>query len=203
MLVVKSRRSAFLRGAPALLLAVCLAAAGVAASTVEPTTAMAQDTDRITMDFVGFGFNPDFYAVVQGSKLAGQSLVIYKIGGQGPTLVYPLAGTSLQKALNSREVAPYGIQANHVAGMVAPAGFQLGGMIIGENLQLTLSAGGQSMTLGYATIFTNPLKTKVAEISIKDAFWTPDSKRVVIILNQKLDGDWPVNTDMVASYVLN
>ncbi|MCL2326750.1 MAG: hypothetical protein FWC40_09700 [Proteobacteria bacterium] len=200
---MKSLKNVFLRGVPAFLLAVCLVAAGVVASTVEPTAAMAQDTDRITMDFVGFGFNPDFYAVVQSSRLAGQSLVIYKIGGQGPTLVYPLAGTSLQKALTSREVAPYGIQANHVAGMTAPAGFQLGGMIIGENLQLTLSAGDQSMTLGYATIFGTPRKDKFAQISIKNAFWTPDSRRVVIVLNQKLDGDWPVDTDMVASYALN
>lgn len=167
-----------------------------------PAEAQAQDTDKITMQFVGFGFNPDFYAVVQGSKLSGQSLVIYKIGGQAPTLVYPLRGTSLDKALKSKEVSPYGIQGGHVTGMVAPAGYQLGGMVIGENLQLTLSAGEQSMTLGYATIFSDPTKRKQAQISIQSAYWTADSKRVVIILNQQLDGDWPVDTDMVAAYTL-
>ncbi len=167
-----------------------------------PSEVQAQDTDKVTIQFVGFGVNPDFYAVVQGSKLAGQSLVIYKIGGKGPSLVYPLNGVSLAKALQSKEVAPFGIQANYAEGMASPAGWQLGGMVIGENLQLTLSAGGQSMTLGYATIFMSPDKKKAAAISIKSAFWTPDSKRLVIILNQKLDGDWAVDTDMVAAYTL-
>ena len=69
--------------------AACLACAGFAAVSSSPADAVAQDTDKITMDFVGFGFNPDFYAIVQGSKLSGKSLVIYNVGGQGPTLVYP------------------------------------------------------------------------------------------------------------------
>ena len=188
-----------------LLVAMCLACAGLFAISVAPSEVSAQDTDTITMEFIGFGVNPDFYAIVQGSKLSGKSLVIYKVGGKGPSLVYPLSSTSLEKALKSKEVAPFHIQTDpstYKAGAVAPAGFQLGGMVIGENLQLTLSAGDQSMTLGYAQIFSNPLKTKQAQISIKNAFWTPDSKRVVIILNQKLDGDWPVNTDMVAAYTL-
>lgn len=181
----------------------CLAAAGWLAVSAAPAEVLAQDTDKITMQFLGFGANPDFYALVQGSNLSGKSLVIYQVGGQGPKVVYPLKGTTLEKALASKEIAPYGINANYVAGMKAPAGFTLGGMVIGENMQLTLSAGEQSMTLGYAQIFTNPTKTKVAQISIVNAFWTPDSKRVVIVLNQKLDGDWPVDTDMVAAYSLN
>ena len=188
-----------------VLIAICLAFAGLLAVSVAPAEVSAQDTDVITMEFVGFGANPDFYAIVQSSKLSGKSLVIYKVGGKGPSLVYPLSSTSLEKALKSKEVAPFHMQTDpgtYVSGVVAPAGFKLGGMVIGENLQLTLSAGDQSMTLGYALIFSNPLKTKMAQISIKNAFWTPDSKRVVIILNQKLDGDWPVNTDMVAAYTL-
>lgn len=184
-------------------IAVCLACAGFMAVSSVPADASAQDTDKITMQFVGFGANPDFYALLQGSKLSGQSLVIYKVGGQGPTLVYPLRGVSLEKALTSKEVAPFGIQGGYVAGMTAPAGYQLGGMVIGENLQLTLSAGGQQMTLGYAPIFANPTKTKVAAVSIVNAFWTADSKRVVIILNQKLDGDWAVDSDIVAAFSLN
>lgn len=183
--------------------AACLACAGFMAVSSVPADAVAQDTDKITMQFVGFGVNPDFYALVQGSKLSGQSLVIYKVGGQGPTLVYPLRGVSLEKALKSKEVAPFGIQGGYVAGLMAPAGYQLGGMVIGENLQLTLSAGDQQMTLGYAPIFSNPTKTKVAQVSIVNAFWTADSKRVVIILNQKLDGDWAVDSDLVAAFSLN
>ena len=193
----------YLKILSSVVVAACLACAGFAAVSSSPADAVAQDTDKITMDFVGFGFNPDFYAIVQGSKLSGKSLVIYKVGGQGPTLVYPLNGSSLEKALKSKEVSVYGINGNYVPGLVAPAGYQLGGMVIGENMQLTLSAGEQSMTLGYAPIFSNPTKTKVAQISIKNAFWTPDSKRVVILLNQKLDGDWPVNTDVVAAFALN
>lgn len=183
-------------------LAACLAFASFLAISVQPTEVIAQDTDKITMQFVGFGANPDFYAILQSSKLGGKSLVIYQIGGQGPKLVYPLTKTSLEAALQSKEVAPFGIQANYVAGMAAPAGYQLGGMVIGETLQLTLSAGQQSMTLGYAPIFSNPTKTKVAQMSIVNAFWTPDSKRVVIILHQTLDGDWPVDSDVIAAYTL-
>lgn len=199
---MKKYRS-FLKIFGSVAVAACLAFAGFAAVSSSPSDALAQDTDKITMDFVGFGFNPDFYAIIQGSKLSGKMLVIYKVGGQGPTLVYPLAGTTLEKALKSKEVSVYGINGNYVPGLVAPAGYQLGGMVIGENLQLTLSVGEQSMTLGYAPIFSNPTKTKVAQISIKNAFWTPDSKRVVILLNQKLDGDWPVDTDVVAAFTLN
>ncbi len=190
-------RSLFALGA-----AVCFVGAAISGVTMAPMEAQAQDTDKITMDFVGFGVNPDFYAIVQGSQLAGKSLVIYKVGGQGPVLVYPLKGVSLDKALASKEVAPYGIRGGHHEGMVSPVGWQLGGMVIGENLQLTLSAGGQSMTLGYAALFTSPSKKKVAAVSIKSAYWTPDSKKLVIILNQKLDGDWSMDSDMVAAYTL-
>lgn len=185
-----------------LAFAACLAFASFVAVTAAPADVHAQDTDKITMEFLGFGTNPDFYAIVQGSKLSGKSLVIYQIGGQGPSLVYPLKGVTLEKALQSKEVSVFGIQAGYTPGMIAPAGYTLGGMVIGENLQLTLSVGTDSMTLGYAPIFTNPTKTKVADITIKNAFWTPDSKRVVILLNQKLGGDWPVDTDIVAAFSL-
>lgn len=185
-----------------LVISACLASAGFLILSSAPIEATAQDADTITMQFVGFGANPDFYAIVQGSKLSGQSLVIHKVGGTGPLLVYPLKGTTLEKALTSKEVAPYGIQGGYVAGLTAPAGYQLGGMVIGENLQLTLSAGADQMTLGYAPIFANPTKTKVASINIVNAFWTADSKRVVIILHQKLDGDWPVDSDMIAAFSL-
>ena len=186
-----------------IAIAACLACAGIVAVSHSPADALAQDDDKITMDFLGFSSNPDFYAIIQGSKLSGKSLVIYKIGGQGPTLVYPLAGTTLEKALKSKEVSVYGINSNYTAGMTAPAGYQLGGMVMGENMQLTLSLGEQSMTLGYAPIASNPTKTKYAQISFKNAFWTPDSKRVVILLNQKLDGDLPIDADMVAAFALN
>lgn len=186
-----------------LAIAVCLAGAALFAVSTVPTEVLAQEgTDVITMEFVGFGSNPDFYAIVQGSKLSGKSLVIYQIGASTPTLVYPLKSKSVEKALASKEVAPYGIQATQVAGLQAPAGYTLGGMVIGETMQLTLNAGNQSSTLGYAPLFTDPTKTKVAQASIKNAYWTPDSKRVVIILNQKLTGDWAVDTDIVAAYTL-
>lgn len=200
---MKSLKQFIVRSLFSLGAAVCFVGASLAGVTMAPVEAQAQDTDKVTMEFVGFGFNPDFYAVVQGSKLAGQSLVIYKVGGQGPTLVYPLRnGVTLAKALASKEVAPYAIQAGHVQGFTSPVGWQLGGQVIGENLQLTLSASGQTMTLGYALLFTSPDKKKVAQASIKNVYWTPDSKRVVIILNQKLDGDWAVDSDMVAAYLL-
>lgn len=184
-------------------IATACATASVLAAPLLPADACAQDTDKITIQFLGFGANPDYYAVLQSSRLSGKSLVIHQIGAQGPKLVYPLQKTSLEAALKSKEVAVYGIQANYAAGLTAPAGFQLGGMLFGENMQLTLSAGGQSMTLGYAPVFSNPQKTQVAQVSIVNAFWTQDSKRVVVILNQKLDGDWPVNTDVLAAFMLN
>jgi hypothetical protein len=185
-----------------LVACVCLAGVSFVAMTMAPVEAHAQDTDKVTVEFVGFGAINDFYAVVQGSELAGKSLVIYQVGGQGPVLVYPLKKVSLQKALASKEVAPYGIQAGHASGLVSPAGWQLGGMVVGENLQLTLSAGGQSMTLGISPLFTSADKKKTAEVKIKDAFWTPDSKKLVIIINQKLDGDWAIDSDMVMAYTL-
>ena len=188
-----------------LAVAACLAAAACVAVSAAPTEVLAQDTGVITMEFVGFGINPDFYAIVQGSKLSGKSLVIYQIGGQAPILVYPLKGKSVAKILKSKEVAPYNIQTSpesYVSGFTAPAGYKLGGMVIGETLQLTLSAGEKSQNLGYAPIFSNPTKSKFAEVRIKNAYWSPDSKRVIIILNQKLDGDWPVNTDLIAAYNL-
>ena len=185
-----------------LAVAAFLAVAAISAVSAFPTEILAQDTDVITMEFIGFGANPDYYAVVQGSKLSGKSLVIYQMGGNGPTLVYPLKGKNVDKALKSKEVAPYGIQFNHVTGATAPAGYSLSGLIRGENMELTLVAGTQSSTLGYAVIFSDPTKTKVAKVTIKNVYWTPDSKRVVIILNQKLDGDWAVDTDIVAAYTL-
>ncbi len=200
---MKIQNSRFYKCLQVIAIAACLACAGFIAVSANPADVLAQDTDKITMEFIGFGANPDFYAIVQGSKLSGKSLVIYKVGGQGPTLVYPLRGITLAQALSSKEVAPYGIQAdNYAAGMKAPAGYQLGGMVIGENLQLTLSAGEQQMTLGYAAIFSDPTRKKTAQVRIKSAYWTADSKRVVIILNQQLDGDWPVDTDMVAAFTL-
>lgn len=188
-----------------LAVAACLAAAACVAVSAAPTEVLAQDADVITIEFIGFGVNPDFYAIVQGSKNAGKSLVIYQIGGQAPILVYPLKGKSVAKILKSKEVAPYNIQTapeTYVTGFTAPAGYQLGGMVIGETLQLTLSAGDKTKNLGYAPIFSNSTKTKFAQVRIKNAYWSPDSKRVIIILNQKLDDDYPVNTDLVAAYTL-
>ena len=59
-----------------IAIAACLAFASLAAVSTSPSDAVAQDTDKITMDFVGFGFNPDFYAIIQGSKLSGNCLSV-------------------------------------------------------------------------------------------------------------------------------
>ena len=89
-------------------LAMGIGLATIWATSFAPTEAVAQDTDKISMQFVGFGANPDFYAILQSSKLGGKALVIYQIGGQGPKLVYPLNKTSLEAALQSKEVAVFG-----------------------------------------------------------------------------------------------
>lgn len=160
--------------------------------------------ETLTVDFVAYStVNPDFYAIVRGSKAGGYSLVINSVGNPAPLLIYPLgSGVTVEKALASKEVAPYGLTQKAVSGFKAPAGYALTGQLLGENLVLMLSAGDQKMNLGMTQVFTSPDKSKVAAIVVKNAHWSPDSTRVVIIIHQKLDGDWSVDADIVAAYKL-
>ena len=164
--------------------------------------AFASTEEKIEVEFLGFGANPDFYGVLQKDKLAGDMVIIYQIGQPAPITSYSLEGTSLKKALASAELSPYGISNKGVEGATASQGYTLTGSAIGAQFQIQLSAGGQSVTLGYVPISSDPTGTDVAKVSIKKVFWTADGLRVVILLNQKLKGEWGMDTDTVAAFAL-
>ncbi len=164
--------------------------------------AMASMDEKITIEFVGFGANPDFYAIAQSDALAGKVLIVYQVGVPTPIASMPLQGTTLKKALASPTIAPYAIGDKGVSGATSPAGFTLVGQGTGAVFHVAITNGTDSVTLGYIPVFTDPTGLLFAAVSIKAVFWTADSSRVVLILNQKLGGEWPMDTDVAAAYAL-
>lgn len=164
--------------------------------------ALAGSGGELETKFVGFGSNPDFYAVQQEDDLAGKNVIIYQIGNPAPAASMSLEGTSLKKALQSATLAPYAITDAGVTGVTAPQGYSIAGKAVNNQYQIGITNGSESVTLGYAPILGDPSGMEFATVTVKSVHWTADGTRVVIILNQKLSGDWPVNTDTVAAFKL-
>lgn len=165
--------------------------------------APAEAASKVRVDFVGFGANPDFYAVVHKDKLAGDSLAVYQIGNPAAVTVVSLEGTSKSKALKSPQVAAYNIQTSgHVSDAKAPQGWTLFGSQIGNQLQVGLQLGADQSTLGYVAVAADPSGADFAKASVSGVHWSADGSRVVVVINQKLGGDWPMDADTLAAYTL-
>lgn len=168
------------------------------------TTAWAGSDEKIRVEFMGFGANPDFYSVIHKDKLAGNTLAVYQIGSPQAVASVTLEGRSAKSALKSPQIAPYKIQTSgHTTGAKAPSGaYQLFGTQVGAQFQIGLTDGSAQSTLGYLPVPTDPNNTEFAKTSVKSVHWSADGSRVVIILNQKLGGEWPMDTDTLAAYAL-
>lgn len=179
-----------------------LFAALVAFALVAPTEAFAGHDEKIEYKFVGFGTNPDFYGVHLQDKMAGDSLLVFQVGTPTPIASYSLDGTSLSKALKSAEIAPYALTDKGVTGETAEQGYTLIGKLVGVQFQLSLTMGGEEGTLGYVAVMSDPTHTEFATMKVKSVHWTKDGSRVVVILNQKLGGEWPMDSDTLAAFSL-
>ncbi|OIP30846.1 MAG: hypothetical protein AUK47_23945 [Deltaproteobacteria bacterium CG2_30_63_29] len=167
-----------------------------------PAVAFAGHDEKIEYKFVGFGTNPDFYGIHLQDEIAGDSLLVFQVGTPTPIASYPLEGTSLSKALKSAEIAPYALTDKGITGETAEQGYTLVGKTFGAQFQLSLKMGAEEGTLGYVAVVSDPTRTEYAAIKVKSVHWTKDGTRVVVILNQKLGGEWPMDSDTLAAYSL-
>ncbi len=172
------------------------------ATLVAPSSAMAGHEEKIELKFLGFGTNPDFYGVVQKDKVAGDTLMVYQVGMPAPGASLFLEGISVKKALKSPAFSGYGIGVVGVNGPTAAQGYTLVGQAVGVQFQVGLTNGTDQVTLGYAPVASDPTGGELAVVSIKSVHWTQDGARVVVILHQKLSGDWPMDSDSLVAFAL-
>lgn len=184
----------------AMLLAIV---AGLVLIVMAPGTAHAK-ANKTRIEFVGFGTNPDFYAVVHKDPLAGDSLAVYQVGAPVAVAVVDLEGTNKSKALKSPNLAPYGIQTSgHVSDAKAPQGWSMFATQVGAQLQLGLTDGTSQSTLGYVALNTDTSGTKSSKAKMTSVHWSADGSRVVVIYNETLDdGEYELDADRIAAYTL-
>lgn len=175
---------------------------GLALALLTPQSADAR-TNKIRIEFVGFGTNPDFYAVVHKDPLAGDSLAVYQVGAPSAVAAVSLDGTSKSKALKSAQLAPYAIQTSgHVSGAKAPQGWSLFAGQVGAQLQVGLTDGSAQSTLGYLPLSTDSTGTESATGKVTGVFWSADGSRVVVVYNETLDDERALDVDRIAAYTL-
>jgi hypothetical protein len=170
--------------------------------SVLPLMAQASSDEKIEIEFVGFGTNPDFYGIVQKDDLAGSVLIVYQIGVPAPVASASLEGSSLKKALALPNIAPYGLSNKGLEGLTAAQGYSLVGTAVGNQFQISITNGQASVTLGYSPIVSDPSGLQFASVKIRNAYWTADGARVVVILHQKLSGEWGMDSDTIAAFTL-
>lgn len=192
-----NRRSGVLFAAAAVLgMVLCVGAPEVAEAQGEPTR----------MEFVGFGKN-DTFAVVMKDEMAGDSVLFYKVGEAVPKAVYPLDDKKLKKALKDKALKKeYDIQTEGaVEGETAPKGYKLFVRQAEDDqasAKIMVGLGDAESTIGTTPVAADPMGSGYATVTVKKVYWTADNALVVVILNQKLDGDWPIDSDTVVAFDL-
>ena len=160
------------------------------------TTTVAAD-EKTTVSFVGFAQKGDHFAVAMNNEYSGANVLLYKVGELVPVAV--VKTKDVAKALASDAVSAHAISTDRKGS--ATTGGTVTGKQLGMSYQL-VSKGSDQTVLGLVPIATDSTGDQTATVTIKSVHWWEDGKKVVIILNQKLEGDWGVDTDLVVSYAV-
>lgn len=185
------------RAAAPRVLALCgwvvALAVGVLAA---PNEAWADDDLVNRVDFLGWsGINADAFCVRVQDPIRGNRLEVRQIGIPTPVVSVPVTPDSERNVFLSAQFAPWSCVVPGAPGTTAPNGWVVFGQAEGMLLRVGVSNGKGSIEIGKVQARVDTVRNTPAKAVLKTAYWTSDSMRVVVIVNQTIKGDWGMDID--------
>jgi hypothetical protein len=185
----------FVHAIGVVLLASALAAS---LSVVSQGTAHA-DRDLVTrVDFIAWsGVNPDTYCVRIRDAQAGNKLEVRQIGNPVAMASVPVTPDTEQAVFRGPQFAPWSFIVAGKAGTTAPNGWKVFGQFerSAALFRVGVTNGRSSLEVGRMQPRPDAVSGGYAKATLRTAYWSPDSTRVVVIVNHRTSGAWPLDLD--------
>lgn len=158
------------------------------------------DRDLVTrVDFIAWsGVNPDTYCVRIRDAQAGNKLEVRQIGNPLPLVSAPVTPETEQGVFRGPQFAPWSFIVAGAQGTKAPNGWKVFGQYERKAalFRVGVTNGRQSLEVGRIQPRADAVSGGYAKPSMRTAWWSPDSKRVVVIINHRTGGAWPLDLDV-------
>jgi hypothetical protein len=156
------------------------------------------DSDLITrVDFLGWsGINPDAFCVRVTDAQKGSTLEVRQIGVPTPVLRVAVSPETESQVFAGAQFAPWSCIVPGAPGIKAPNNWQVFGQPEGGLLRIGVSNGKGSIQIGLVQARLDAVRNAPAKAALRTAYWSPDSMRVVVIVNHLVKGGaWGMDLD--------
>ena len=164
--------------------------------------AIAQDDEGVVatveVKLWAFSSNPNFYAYSTTNHLDEEVFFVGQAGSPAP--VYSETATEerpTRDILLSREMRDaYGWNSEGVIGLTSPSGYwTLSVQDSGPSLSVVVNHGGMVAPIGSVDRILDPGGREYGAFEIKEARWSDTGSVVVVVIHQRLEGEWPLEVD--------
>lgn len=159
----------------------------------------------VEVGFYGFSSNRQFFAYQTRNHLDQRMLVVGQVNSPEPA--YTQAADedhSPRDILISRELRDvYGWSASGEEGVTSPSGYtELRTSETGANLTISAVQNGLPAPIGTIARMTNDAYTAYADYEVKQVLWAPEEQVVVVIVEQRLPGEWPMRVQTAHGFMV-
>lgn len=195
----RDQRSGVVKAALVVALACVFSAAWSVAS---PGVVSADQDLVVRMEVLRWsGINPDMFLVRVSDRVRGNKLEVRQCGNPAALVSQPVEAGEEGKVVAGELFAPYSFVVGLKSGLTAPNGWKVFGQKEANGLmRIGLASGSQAMQLGVLQAKVDPQTGKQAAIELTNAYWSLDSMRVVVVVNQKTTGAWAIDLDEVHGF---
>ncbi len=157
------------------------------------------DRDLVTrVDFIAWsGINPDTFCVRIRDAQAGNKLEVRQITNPLPVVSVAVTDETEQGVFRGPQFAPWSFIVAGKAGTTAPNGWKVFGQFerAAALFRVGVTNGRQSLEIGRMQPRPDAVGGGFAKATLRTAYWSPDSTRVVVIVNHRTGGAWPLDLD--------
>jgi hypothetical protein len=156
------------------------------------------DRDLITrVQFLGWsGVNPDAFCVKITDAQKGNRLEVRQIGNPKPVVSVAVQPETERQVFAGAQFAPWSCVVPGHPGTKAPNNWQVFGQPEGGVLRIGLSNGRGSIQIGLVQARMDAVRNAPARATLKTAYWSADSMRVVVVVNHLVKGGaWGMDLD--------
>jgi hypothetical protein len=162
------------------------------------------DVATVEIRFWAFSSNPQFYAYQTTNHHGVQVFYVGQAGSPAP--IYEETATSsrsVRDILISREMRDaYGWSSGGTEGTTSPSGtYTLNIRENGPNLSVTVQSGINAHPLGTIARLGDGGGRNFASWEVKQVVWSDNESICVVVLHQRLGGEWPVRVDTAHGFM--
>jgi hypothetical protein len=152
------------------------------------------------VEFLGWsGVNADAFLVYVKDPARSDRLEVRQIGNPAPNLAVPVTAENYREVLASQQIAQWSFVVAAYPGVIAPNKWKVFSQQEGMVIRIGVSNGTQSVQIGMLQAKADN-QGKASKSTLRTAYWSADSKRVVVVVNHVTGGAWAIDMDEVHGF---